>query len=143
MESLPSGEISVLSQSSAPIGAIFRPMGLALVAAVTLMGTPVSGLSGAAFFAAPLRKVRTFGSPLLSKSVSSLSEIAPSYDGFVVDQWGVLFDANKPYDGALAALEELRRAKKKVVLISNSSKRRVDAVKNLVNKMKFGPPVKR
>jgi len=72
--------------------------------------------------------------------ISGLSEIVDSYDGFLVDQWGVLFDANAPYEGARNALEKLKEAGKLVVLLSNSSKRRADAMKNLIDKMKFGPP---
>mmetsp|Transcript_54340 Transcript_54340/g.123881 ORF Transcript_54340/g.123881 Transcript_54340/m.123881 type:complete len:400 (-) Transcript_54340:98-1297(-) len=75
-----------------------------------------------------------------SRSINGFSEIIEEYDGFLVDQWGVLFDAKQPYPGSLAALESLKAAGKKTVLLSNSSKRKSDAVKNLVNTMKFGPP---
>ena len=69
-----------------------------------------------------------------------MEDFAALYDYWLVDQWGVLFDAKAPYAGAVDALEKLRAAGKKVVLLSNSSKRRRDAVSNLVNKMKLGEP---
>jgi HAD superfamily hydrolase (TIGR01459 family) len=52
-----------------------------------------------------------------------LAEIAASYQGFIIDQWGVLHDGGAPYPGAIACLEALRERGKRVVLLSNSGKR--------------------
>jgi HAD superfamily hydrolase (TIGR01459 family) len=55
-----------------------------------------------------------------------LSDIGPlieRYDGFLIDQWGVLHDGRTAYPGALDALKELRACGKKVVIISNSGRR--------------------
>lgn len=60
-----------------------------------------------------------------SRRIAGIGEIADRYDLFLVDQWGVLHDGEKPYPGALAALALLREAGKAVVVLSNSA-RRVD-----------------
>jgi HAD superfamily hydrolase (TIGR01459 family) len=49
--------------------------------------------------------------------------LAERYDGFVLDLWGVIHDGVKPYPGAVAALEALRRAGKRSVLLSNAPRR--------------------
>ncbi|WP_159650388.1 MULTISPECIES: TIGR01459 family HAD-type hydrolase [unclassified Bosea (in: a-proteobacteria)] len=53
----------------------------------------------------------------------SLATLMPRYDGFLLDQWGVLHDGVRPYPGAVAALEMLRRAGKRVIILSNSGRR--------------------
>lgn len=55
--------------------------------------------------------------------VDGLSAFADRYDGFVLDQWGVLHDGARPYPGALEAVAELARRGKRVVLLSNSGRR--------------------
>lgn len=54
---------------------------------------------------------------------TGLRELAASYDGFVVDQFGVLHDGRVPYRGAAAALRELRARGQRVIVLSNSGKR--------------------
>jgi HAD superfamily hydrolase (TIGR01459 family) len=49
--------------------------------------------------------------------------LAERYDGFVLDLWGVIHDGVRPYPGAVAALEGLRRAGKRSVLLSNAPRR--------------------
>lgn len=51
-----------------------------------------------------------------------LAALVPRYDGFLLDQWGVLHDGVRPYPGAVAALESLRRAGKRVIILSNSGR---------------------
>ena len=55
--------------------------------------------------------------------IDHVSEIADRFDGFIVDQWGVLHDGAAPYAGAIEALEALRAAGKRIVLLSNSGRR--------------------
>lgn len=55
--------------------------------------------------------------------LSSLSEIASTFDVAVLDQWGVLHDGEKPYPGAVQALRDLQAAGKDIVVLSNSGKR--------------------
>ena len=59
----------------------------------------------------------------------------PRYDGFLLDQWGVLHDGIRPYSGAVAALEMLRRASKRVIILSNSGRR---GAENATQLAKFG-----
>ncbi len=53
--------------------------------------------------------------------MSGLREIVADYDGFLIDLWGVTHDGSAPYVGAVAALQALRQAGKKIAFVSNSS----------------------
>jgi len=53
----------------------------------------------------------------------NLSEIASRYQGFIIDQWGVLHDGGEPYPGAIDCLTSLRTLDVRIVLLSNSGKR--------------------
>jgi HAD superfamily hydrolase (TIGR01459 family) len=57
------------------------------------------------------------------RAVEGLAALAGEFDGFVVDQYGVLHDGVRPYPGAIAALARLAALGKAVVLLTNSSKR--------------------
>ena len=59
----------------------------------------------------------------MTQLIDRLSSVADAYDLFLVDQWGVLHDGTKLHDGSKEALHALRQADKRIVLISNSSKR--------------------
>ena len=60
-----------------------------------------------------------------------LYELMDSYDGFIMDQWGVLHNGLVPCDGAIDVLNHLKRRKKQVVILSNSAKRAKDNVERL------------
>ncbi|MDD9901898.1 MAG: TIGR01459 family HAD-type hydrolase [Alphaproteobacteria bacterium] len=60
-----------------------------------------------------------------------LYELMDSYDGFILDQWGVLHNGVQPYDGVIDALNHLKQNKKQVVILSNSAKRSDDNVDRL------------
>ncbi|MCP4559376.1 MAG: TIGR01459 family HAD-type hydrolase [Bosea sp.] len=64
-----------------------------------------------------------------------LAALMPRYDGFLLDQWGVLHDGVRPYSDAVAALEMLRRVGKRVIILSNSGRSGVENVQQLA---KFG-----
>lgn len=49
--------------------------------------------------------------------------MAERFDHFIIDQFGVLHDGVRPYDGAPEALLLLKEAGKQVLLLSNSGKR--------------------
>jgi HAD superfamily hydrolase (TIGR01459 family) len=70
------------------------------------------------------RDARKSGAIAMPRGVSALVE---SYDGFVLDLWGVIHDGVEPYPGALECLDRLRAAGKATVLLSNAP-RRVAAV---------------
>jgi len=65
----------------------------------------------------------------------NLAALMPRYDGFLLDQWGVLHDGVRPYPGAVAALEMLRRAGKRVIILSNSGR---SGAENAAQLAKFG-----
>jgi len=50
-------------------------------------------------------------------------EFMDSYDAFIIDQWGVLHNGVKAYDGAIDVLNHLKQKNKQVVILSNSAKR--------------------
>eukprot|EP01039_Chlorochromonas_danica_P009637 gene9637-10652_t len=55
-----------------------------------------------------------------------------SYDAFIIDQWGVLHNGKRLYDNAvLTCLHQLSDAGKKMVLLSNSSRRKASVLSGL------------
>lgn len=60
-----------------------------------------------------------------------LYELMDSYDGFIMDQWGVLHNGLHPYDGVIDSLTHLKQRKKQVIILSNSAKRADDNVERL------------
>ena len=66
-----------------------------------------------------------------------VAALAERYDGFLVDQWGVLHDGVRAYPGARACLERLMAAGKRTVVISNSGRR---AAANVARMARLGIP---
>jgi HAD superfamily hydrolase (TIGR01459 family) len=64
-----------------------------------------------------------------------LYDLMDSYDGFIIDQWGVLHNGFEVYDGVLDALQHLKQLKKQVIILSNSSRRAEESIERL---KKFG-----
>jgi len=77
-------------------------------------------------------------SGLKTKFCEGISDISDSYSGFIIDQWGVLHDGDKPYEGVVECLKELRARKKFIIILSNSGKR-ADANKERMKKIGIGP----
>lgn len=63
--------------------------------------------------------------------VSSLSTIAEQYDAVILDQFGVLHDGSKAIHGAIECYNKLAAAGKKLIVLSNTSRRRAFALKKL------------
>jgi HAD superfamily hydrolase (TIGR01459 family) len=59
----------------------------------------------------------------LPTPLDGVRHLAERFDGFILDQWGVLHDGTTPYPGAQEALARLRRAGKRIAVLSNSGKR--------------------
>jgi HAD superfamily hydrolase (TIGR01459 family) len=55
--------------------------------------------------------------------LAGLREIAPEYDNFILDLWGVLHDGAKPFPGVLDALARLKSAGKHLAILSNAPRR--------------------
>jgi len=73
-----------------------------------------------------------------TKFCNGISDISDSYSGFIIDQWGVLHNGEKPYPGAVECLKELKARKKHVIILSNSGKRS-DINKERMKKIGIGP----
>ncbi len=69
---------------------------------------------------------------------NGISDISDSYSGFIIDQWGVLHDGHKPYEGVIECLKELKNRKKYVIILSNSGKRSEEN-KQRLKKIGIGP----
>jgi HAD superfamily hydrolase (TIGR01459 family) len=55
--------------------------------------------------------------------LTGLAALAPRYDGFILDVWGVLHNGVAPYPGVIDALERLNAAGKRITLLSNAPMR--------------------
>lgn len=58
-----------------------------------------------------------------TKFCQGISDISDSYAGFIIDQWGVLHDGGKAFEGVVDCLKQLRNRQKFVIILSNSGKR--------------------
>jgi HAD superfamily hydrolase (TIGR01459 family) len=58
--------------------------------------------------------------------LTGVAALAGDYDGYILDQWGVLHDGTRPYPGAAQCLRRLHQAGKRIVVLSNSGKREQD-----------------
>ena len=70
--------------------------------------------------------------------LKGLGSIAERYDAFILDQWGVLHNGRAPYPGVVEALEAMRRADKKICLLTNSG-RRAQMNRDRLTEMGFPP----
>jgi HAD superfamily hydrolase (TIGR01459 family) len=69
-------------------------------------------------------------------ALAGVAGLARDFDGFIVDQWGVLHDGTRPYAGAAECLRQLRALGKRVVILSNSGRREAGNVR-LMERMGF------
>jgi HAD superfamily hydrolase (TIGR01459 family) len=58
-----------------------------------------------------------------TKFCQGVSDVSDSYAGFIIDQWGVLHNGDKPYEGVVDCLKELKNRNKYIIVLSNSGKR--------------------
>jgi HAD superfamily hydrolase (TIGR01459 family) len=63
--------------------------------------------------------------------VDGMRELAPQYDGFILDLWGVVHDGVRPYPGVLDGMERLIAAGRRLVLLSNAPRRADDVVRRI------------
>jgi HAD superfamily hydrolase (TIGR01459 family) len=57
--------------------------------------------------------------------------LAPRYDGFILDLWGVVHDGTAPFPGVLDCMRRLLDAGKRLVLLSNAPRRADDVVRRI------------
>ena len=67
----------------------------------------------------------------MTKVINSFSEISDKYNVFILDQWGVMHDGHYGYDHAIDAVKNLIYKNKQLIIISNSSKRRISSINRL------------
>jgi len=63
--------------------------------------------------------------------IGGLRELAPRYDGFILDLWGVIHDGVTPIPGAIDCLQSLIDSGKRIVLLSNAPRRADDVVRRI------------
>jgi HAD superfamily hydrolase (TIGR01459 family) len=63
--------------------------------------------------------------------IAGLRALAPRYDGFILDLWGVIHDGIAPIPGAIESLRSLIDAGKRIVLLSNAPRRADDVVRRI------------
>jgi HAD superfamily hydrolase (TIGR01459 family) len=63
--------------------------------------------------------------------IRGVGALAPRYDGFILDLWGVVHDGVAPLPGALECLRGLLEAGKRIVLLSNAPRRAEDVVERI------------
>lgn len=73
-----------------------------------------------------------------TKFCQGISDISDSYSAFIIDQWGVLHNGEKAYDGAVECLKELKARNKFVIILSNSGKR-AEENRQRLKEMGIGP----
>lgn len=73
-----------------------------------------------------------------TKFCAGISDISDSYMGMIIDQWGVLHDGEKAFDGVGDCLKELKERKKTIIMLSNTISRAAEAKAEL-KKMGVGP----
>lgn len=67
-----------------------------------------------------------------------IGDIAGFYDGYILDLWGVLHDGIAPFPDTIPTLQEMRRGKRNVWLLSNAP-RRAAAVADFLTAMGITP----
>ena len=65
------------------------------------------------------------------QSLEGIREIINRYEVFILDQWGVIHDGNKGYSNAIKCINYLKANNKKLIIISNSSKRKQSSINRL------------
>lgn len=63
--------------------------------------------------------------------IDGLRELAPRYDGFILDLWGVIHDGVAPMPGAVACLRSLMEDDKRIILLSNAPRRADDVIRRI------------
>mmetsp|Transcript_32533 Transcript_32533/g.41704 ORF Transcript_32533/g.41704 Transcript_32533/m.41704 type:complete len:366 (+) Transcript_32533:31-1128(+) len=74
---------------------------------------------------------RNHGTSASSKIIEGIESLIEKYDGFILDQFGVLHDGSKALPGAVECVSRLQAAGKKLVILSNSSKNSAYTIKRL------------
>ena len=71
--------------------------------------------------------------------IEGMRELAPRYDGFILDLWGVVHDGTAPFPGVLDCMGRLIDAGKRLVLLSNAPRRADDVVRRIDEDRRAAP----
>lgn len=63
----------------------------------------------------------------------SFTSLVSQYDGFILDQFGVIHNGSKALEGSIELMEHLARKEKKLIVLSNTSQPSSAALKKLPN----------
>ena len=63
--------------------------------------------------------------------IHGLEVLAPRYDGFILDLWGVIHDGAAPRPGAIECLRALTETGKQILLLSNAPRRASDVIRRI------------
>ncbi|MGC2199282.1 MAG: TIGR01459 family HAD-type hydrolase [Stellaceae bacterium] len=63
--------------------------------------------------------------------IDGMRELAPVYDGFILDLWGVIHDGIAPMPGAIDCLRSLKETGKRTILLSNAPRRADDVIRRI------------
>jgi HAD superfamily hydrolase (TIGR01459 family) len=63
--------------------------------------------------------------------IGGMREVAPRYDGFILDLWGVIHDGVAPIPGAIECLRLLIESGKRIALLSNAPRRADDVIRRI------------
>ncbi len=67
----------------------------------------------------------------MTQIIPSLASIAADYDAVFCDLWGCLHNGARPFPAAVAALQSFRAAGKRVILLTNAPRPKVDVAAHL------------
>ena len=73
-----------------------------------------------------------------ARAISGLREVANDYDVYLVDQWGVLHNGHTAHNAAIEVMQRLKDDGKKLIILSNSSRRASTTRGNLI-RMEINP----
>jgi len=65
------------------------------------------------------------------RMMHGIAALAPRYDGFILDLWGVIHNGVAPLPGAVECLAALRAAGKRIALLSNAPRRADDVIERI------------
>jgi HAD superfamily hydrolase (TIGR01450 family) len=68
--------------------------------------------------------------------IDGIQSLSSKYDTFLLDMWGVMHNGIEPYEGVLDAVKQLKKENKKMIILSNSSKR-ISNSKKMLKKLGF------
>lgn len=68
--------------------------------------------------------------------VNGIQALSTKYDTFLLDMWGVMHNGSEPYEGVIDTITQLKKSNKRMVILSNSSKR-ISNSKKMLKKLGF------